>query len=676
MTRGPHLWKTLSTGFGNGATVRFYRLVDAKGEPLEFKQGIGDASGANHLVLLGEAKIPDKAAKLPQGGWMPNGENRVYLDHSLNLKRGDYAFLVLERQEVPIEQMHERVRQYYRGNFQTLWTDNGITASLVPHPAPLPEDFAMRGKTCLRLDVAATGPARVGQWIFYPFDQKEGQWYSQLHPGRTYRFSVWLRRNGSGSGEVRAGFGGNPAYAVLNQQKPWLVTDKWQHFTYDLVAGPYPVAGSHSGPGLEFGGPGTYFVDNLMLSQFDLKHDFDPLGPQHLSLDAWLASSPEFGPKPAVRFYPLSHQTSSVDNLLGNHDGNPTYSVNDGAFRAASGVTVPAMMAWAYKTGTSPGNRVVPFLTFTEQYTEADWGAIVEYLGVPFENGVDTAQSKPFAYLRSRQRMHGRPWIDDFREIVIEYGNETWHNGAGGFGWYGFGAPGAVHQGGTEYGLFARYMFQEYVTKLPAWSKYHLGDKLRFALGANYSVRVDGAASYGEAAVMNNRVTDYLGHANYVGPKWETNDKGKSTFDAHGLQATLLGLEGVRALVSDSAEGQRKINGTRGQHYQLEAYEGGPSGYWTNKGEAAEIDELYGKSLAMGVAALDAWMFSSQNGYAHQCYHGFCERLVVELSHHARSRRFPGPPRLASFDPAQSLCARHGAARRQLRQPAVGRSQG
>jgi hypothetical protein len=86
-------------------------------------------------------------------------------------------------------------------------------------------------------------------------------------------------------------------------------------------------------------------------------------------------------------------------------------------------------------------------------------------------------------------------------------------------------------------------------------------------------------------------------------------------------------LEGVRALVSDSAEGQRKINGTREQHYRLEAYEGGPSGYWTNKGEAAEIDELYGKSLAMGVAALDAWLFSSQNGYAHQCYHGFASGL-------------------------------------------------
>jgi hypothetical protein len=124
-----------------------------------------------------------------------------------------------------------------------------------------------------------------------------------------------------------------------------------------------------------------------------------------------------------------------VDNLLGNQDGNLTYSVNDGAFIPSSGVTLPAIMAWVYKTGTTPGNRVVPLLTFAEKYTEDEWAAIVEYLGVPFEDGVDSSKSKPYAYMRFRQRGHGRPWTDDFREIIIEYGNETWHNGAGGYGW-------------------------------------------------------------------------------------------------------------------------------------------------------------------------------------------------------------------------------------------------
>jgi hypothetical protein len=82
-------------------------------------------------------------------------------------------------------------------------------------------------------------------------------------------------------------------------------------------------------------------------------------------------------------------------------------------------------------------------------------------------------------------------------------------------------------------------------------------------------------------------------------------------------------MEAIQKLLTDSDETRRKINGTLGQHYRLEAYEGGPSGYWTNQGDAAEIDELYGKSIAMGVAALDTWLFSSLHGFSHQCYSGF-----------------------------------------------------
>jgi hypothetical protein len=60
----------------------------------------------------------------------------------------------------------------------------------------------------------------------------------------------------------------------------------------------------------------------------------------------------------------------------------------------------------------------------------------------------------------------------------------------------------------------------------------------------------------------------------------------------------------------------------RGIDYELIAYEGGPSGYWQNK-EKPEVDELYVKSVAMGLAALDAWLYSSYHGFKHQCYLGF-----------------------------------------------------
>ncbi len=264
---------------------------------------------------------------------------------------------------------------------------------------------------------------------------------------------------------------------------------------------------------------------------------------------------------------------------------------------------------------------MVPYLTGLEEYTEDEWMALAEFLGVPYDPSVDTPETKPYAYLRYTYRDgNGTPWTDEFREIVVEYGNETWHNGAGGYGWDGWGRPGWVHHGGKEYGLFARYMFDQHVMQMPEWAFYSLGDKIKFSLGANY----DGSASaYGELALLQGATISYLGHANYVGPKWETNDTGTSVFDNHGVQMTLLGLHGsMQELILEAAATRDALNASGQTDYRLQAYEGGPSGYWTND-EDPDVDEFYGKSAAMGLAALDAWLFSSLNGYAYQSYLGF-----------------------------------------------------
>lgn len=94
-------------------------------------------------------------------------------------------------------------------------------------------------------------------------------------------------------------------------------------------------------------------------------------------------------------------------------------------------------------------------------------------------------------------------------------------------------------------------------------------------------------------------------------------------FDDHGVQMTLPGMHTRMAdLIAEAAATRDSLNASGQTNYQITAYEGGPSGYWTNEDDP-EIDELYGKSVAMGVAALDAWLFSSQYGYQYQCYLGF-----------------------------------------------------
>jgi len=307
--------------------------------------------------------------------------------------------------------------------------------------------------------------------------------------------------------------------------------------------------------------------------------------------------------------------------MFGNY-GDASLDINSGRLGPFRGITIAQSLAWAFATGDSPETRVVPYLALSEELTELDWAALVEYLGVPYDPELDSPDTKPHAFRRFQQRSgDGTPWTDEFREVLLELGNETWHNGAGGYGWHGFGRPGWVHHGGLEYGLFARYLFDEQLTALPAWTEHRLGERLKLVLGANYQWAPD--AGYGELAVQQSSSVSYLGHANYVGPKWETDDPSASVFDDHGVQETLVGLPtGMAELIQGAAASRAQLNAEAGTSYRLIAYEGGPSGYWSNSDDP-EVDELYGKSLAMGVAALDTWLYSSLHGFGHQCYLGF-----------------------------------------------------
>ena len=630
---GPGYWNLAWTGLFNGAAVRFYRIVDAVGNPLSYAGGtdMSQIDGADHVVLLGESTIPMPGSNFPEGGYIANDDRdgnsandmaRVYIaDSNLDLRFGDYAYIYLKTTSIGPETSPPDLRQHHRGLKSLFSSSSGEwQPALVAHPEPLPPSFSDPGETCLEVTLPQPGLVQLGQYVYHPYDQGEGQWYSQLHPGASYRVSVWLRQEGLGnSGQARFTFNG--AYSSVSQQDFWAVTDQWQQFNYDFIAPDYPTSGSHIAHRLEFTGPGKVWIDNFVLYRNDQEHQFRPFTPHQISFGEMMDSVPQTGKKPAMRFYGPIFHPSSISAMFSDY-GNPDYRIawNSGVGSAPQ-TTIAQVMYWAYSTGNSPKNRMVPYLTCNEEYTEDEWKALIEYLGVPYDPGTDTPHTKPFAYQRYKYRGdNGKPWTEEFREIIVEYGNETWHNGAGGYGWHGWGRPGYVHQGGVEYGLFARYMFDEQIKKMPEWNGHNLGNKIKFSLGGNYSASSD---SYVESALQQGGSISYAGHANYVGPKWETNDPGTSVFDDHGVQMTLLGMTtSMKNLIENAAAMRDQLNSSGDTDYQVIAYEGGPSGYWTNK-DNQEIDELYGKSVAMGVAAFDAWLYSSLNGYTHQAYLGF-----------------------------------------------------
>ena len=555
-------------------------------------------------------------------------QERVYLDSLIGPLPGDHAFIYLRTNEMPASTSHFRVRTANSGSGKTntFGTRDAWRYKIVPHPGPIPEDFTDRGETCL--EITATGADRVSgnPAVFYPWQGYTGEdrWYSQLHPNTKYRAEAWLRQDGSLGDRGNVYFVLNGCYSALNAAEPWTTTGRWQKFVYEFTTPPqYPTQGGHSGPGLSFTGPGKLYVDDFLLYRVDTDHPAVNV-PVKFAFDELLASSPPTGKKGCLRFYGVGFGDTSMQANLDLY-GDSTYTADwYTAVNRSLLMTVPVQMEYAVRTGDRPETRMVPMLTVSPDFFPEEWKALVEYLGVPYDPAAgDTPQSKPFAHKRYLHRGKlGTPWADEFREIVIEIGNETWHNKALPM-WDGFGWTGAVMQGGKEYGLFARHMIDETVMKMPDWKKLGLGRKIKWALGANYST--DLQWGYGELAMAQGPSTVYLGHANYVGPKWETGDAAEKTFTDDGVQKTLLGFlmnETAKATVDGAAKSRDLLKAAGKADYALISYEGGPSGY-DHRDLNNKTSELYGKSAAMAVAALDAWLHSSAMGYKHQCYLGY-----------------------------------------------------
>jgi hypothetical protein len=125
-------------------------------------------------------------------------------------------------------------------------------------------------------------------------------------------------------------------------------------------------------------------------------------------------------------------------------------------------------------------------------HNEKEWRDFIEYLAAPYDPKVDTPKTKPYAHRRTLHRGGIlTPWTEEFPSIIIEYGNETWHNGQGGYGWEGYGRGVAWGPNeGREMGHMSRY-FMEEMTKSPYWKSQNLGDKIKFNLGGFYNGNVE-----------------------------------------------------------------------------------------------------------------------------------------------------------------------------------------
>ena len=539
-----------------------------------------------------------------------------------------WDYIVLERRLVNFDMKYANPRIRGIGNppDAPAWYWHGdpskLKFSLVPHPKPVPAEMVDPGETCLEVK-AGPGEQTISQIVLIG-TRKGGEslWYGQLEPGKKYRLEAWLRQEGLGeSGAVTFSYG--KGYPEIRQA--FQVAGEWKKYTYDFTGPERPADTWHFGHQFAFTGPGTLWMDNARIFRVDRPEDADkPYVPNATVLEEMLKSQPESGRKGTHRIWFLSRD-ATMASILSWHAGSevrPDWRTGvDGTMQ----MTVPMGLAFDLATGPDPKSRMRPWLVLQHiLHSEADWQALIEYLAAPYDPKTDTPESKPWAYKRTQQRGTGAPWTDEFETITIEFGNETWHNGH--FDdWLGFSTRGAIHQGGREYGLFMTYLIDN-ITKSPYWKSRKLDGKIRFALGANYDCRIekDGTVrGYGEEAMQACPGATYLGHANYVGPKWETGDYSARQYDDHGIQECLL------SFLRDPEPGQIRMGKAREMlakshhEYDIAAYEGGPGGFalpGTASPQQVETNEKYGKSLAQAVGALDAWMRSYLYGWTDQCY--------------------------------------------------------
>ena len=611
----------------------------AKGKP-EPAHGLAASAGDGCVTLSWKpSPSPNVVAYRLKRSTAPAAKQmqRVFVtDDTPKLEPWDYAVIERRFGNFDMKYVNPRVRGIGNPMDAPAWYWNGdlskLAFSLVPHPKPVPSEMVDPGETCMQVRAAA-GEHAISQTVFINTEMGgESIWYGLLEPGRKYRLEVWLRQEGlANGGAVTFSYG--RGYPGIRQT--FQVAGDWRKHTHEFVGperpGKKPWAW-HFGHTFTFTGPGRLWMDNCRIFRCDLPGAAaKPYVPNPVVLDELLASQPAAGPKAAHRIWFLTRD-ATLASILSWHATSRVSPDWRTAVQGTMDMTLPMSLEFDLRTGDSPRTRMRPWLVLQHiLHTEADWLALIEYLAAPYDPKADTPQAKPWAHRRYAQRGVGTPWTDEFAEILIEFGNETWHNGH--FpDWLGFNRHNAIWQGGPEYGLFSRYLIETMV-KSPHWKAQGLDRKIRFCLGAGYNGRVDKdgkVRGYGEEAMQTCPFATCLGHANYVGPKWETGDRSTSRFNDHGVQGTLLGfLAGPQA--NQIRMGQAREALAKSHHaYDIVAYEGGPSGYaLPGRDSPAQklANEKYGKSLAMAVAALDAWMRSYQYGWTYQNFLGYGQGL-------------------------------------------------
>jgi len=653
---GTSNWLKFDTGTYSGARMRTYRFLDAEGNSLPYKAAawadggkILDTKKIAQVRPIFEGKVlPKNTEGFPRGGWLADSTVidirawqakskeeqaeikkgwRVYYDADVPLQMDDVVIFEQELLWPDLEDFHPRVRSK---GVELNWKNVIGISRLISTPEAMPEDVDF-GKSICQI-TSRNGVAELWYKLFAATGNKDSFWYGQLDEGVTYRYEAWVKVDGAKSGSVHLGFGeGNPGawrrgYFGVSVGQDFSVDDEWTLIGFEFTAPQTPESGGIEGAVLQYAGEGNLLVDNVKIQPVYERGDTEkPFVINQRLFKTLMDNQPATGRKGALRSWAGLTQ-ASMDDLL--RWSIPCEFNLEGRVRLNTikrGPAFPKALTILEATGDRTETRMVPWLIAQVTHSPEEYRNLIEYLAAPYDPAVDSPESKPYAHRRTLHRGHSRPWTEDFREVIIEFGNENWHNRQNS-GWIGVGRFSAVHQGGPEMGVFTRYLVEE-IRQSPYWDE----AKIKINVGGNYTagVNADGSVyGYGQEAVQAAGDTaDYHSHATYIGPRWETGESSQASIDDSGVQKTLFAYRPVKHREWQSQGKAHEQLKKLGFDVKMTAYEGGPSGFGLRAKTPEEefAGEYYGKSYAMATAMLDAWLDAWEKGWTHQCYLDFAQ---------------------------------------------------
>ena len=511
---------------------------------------------SNSLALL-------RRSRVGQFNGLKDTDQRITLvDEGEPVQRGDLFVMTMVRGDVPDALNPERSQNHGQQRYANLPSPgSGVTWS-IDSSTHAPEG----GSTAsMKIEIPKDSTSPVG--IEQPFLRFAGRELG-FDAGRTYRCEVWLKQQGL-KGPVTVQVGDR----VTKQLD---VGPEWQKFEF-AVPNDTPI-GSKTYP-LLVGATtaGTLWMDNLLVAE-------DGVEPFAV-FPRWVDILREF--RPGVLRSMSGRHLLTLDAWISEGFGRRQVWQPDPGPQSPGDFSLREQLELCKATGARPW-----LMTYAIPDDE-ELDHLMEYLGAPADVG--------YGRLRAQ---HGQvqPWTEVFDAIYVECANEMW-NGR-------FFAPQAFEGQPDLVGKVANRVLERlkkspYNTRNnirgvgPAWA-HNLYEKGR---GWTYKVSQYCTSMDVIGAAPSGYIGGYDGES-IVGAKDDELFQANLFYSAQVMEPKLEELDEIRRIFRE----------THGRDLEMLKYEAGP-GYAIPNPNRPFIEEAeqVGKSLALGIATLDNFLFVMAN---------------------------------------------------------------